>query len=125
MIEQGFFHQNDGAESHKRTGYFRSRAKPELRLVPDPRVHLLAGSITVVGTPMRFAGKAEIYGEGEPADYLYQVLSGTVRTSKILVDGRRQIGGFYLPDDIFGLEPGDEHAYSAEAIVESRVLVIK
>jgi CRP-like cAMP-binding protein len=43
----------------------------------------------------------------------------------VLNDGRRQIGAFYLPGDVFGLEVGDEHTFSAEAIVNSKVLVIK
>ena len=74
---------------------------------------------------MSFARNAEIYGESEPADYLYKVVSGTVRTYKVLNDGRRQIGAFYFPGDIFGLETGEEHAFSAEAITDSKVLVIK
>ena len=82
-------------------------------------------SIEMVGAPMPFSRNAEIYGENEPAEYLYKVISGAVRTYKVLSDGRRQIGGFYLPGDIFGLECGDEHTFSAEAISESRVLVIK
>ena len=64
---------------------------------------------------MSFARNEEIYGEGEPAEYLYKVISGAVRTHKILVDGRRQIGAFYLPGDVFGLESGQEHAFAAEA----------
>jgi CRP/FNR family transcriptional regulator, nitrogen fixation regulation protein len=48
-----------------------------------------------------------------------------MRTYKVLADGRRQIGGFYLPGDMFGFEPADEHTFSAEAIAESKVLVIK
>ena len=78
-----------------------------------------------MGARMSFARNAEIYGEGERADYLYKVVSGTVRTSKLLADGRRQVGGFYLPGNIFGLEAGEEHAFSAEAITECKVLVIK
>jgi CRP/FNR family transcriptional regulator, nitrogen fixation regulation protein len=85
----------------------------------------LAGAIEMMGAPMTFARNSEIYGEGEPADYLYKVVSGTVRTSKILADGRRQIGSFYLAGDVFGLEVGDEHAFSAEAITESKVLVVR
>jgi len=85
----------------------------------------VAGVIAMTGAPMNFARNCEIYGEGEPADYLYQVISGTVRTSKILADGRRQIGSFYLTGDVFGLEVDDEHTFSAEAITDSRVLVIK
>jgi CRP/FNR family nitrogen fixation transcriptional regulator len=79
----------------------------------------------MMGAPMSFGRNAEIYGDGEPADYLYKVVSGAVRTSKILADGRRQIGAFYVPGDIFGLEAADEHTFSGETIVESKVLVIK
>jgi CRP-like cAMP-binding protein len=85
----------------------------------------LDGAIELMGAPMPFARNAEIYAEDEPADYLYKVVEGAVRTSKVLADGRRQIGGFYLPGDIFGLEIGDEHTFSAEAITDSTVLVIK
>jgi CRP/FNR family nitrogen fixation transcriptional regulator len=87
--------------------------------------NLLAAFGEAVGATMRFPCNVEIYGAGEPAEYLYQVVSGTIRTSRFLIDGRRQIGGFYLPGDIFGLDAGDEHAYSAEAVVDSKVAVIK
>jgi CRP-like cAMP-binding protein len=82
-------------------------------------------SIELMGAPMPFARNVEIYGENEPAEYLYKVISGTVRTYKVLNDGRRQIGAFYLPGDIFGLEIGEHHTFSAEAIVDCKVLVIK
>ena len=85
----------------------------------------VGSSIEMMGAPMPFTRNAEIYGENEPADYVYKVISGAVRTYKVLNDGRRQIGGFYLPGDIFGLEAGDEHTFSAEAITECKVLVIK
>jgi CRP-like cAMP-binding protein len=78
-----------------------------------------------MGALVPFARNTEIYGENEPAEYLYKVVSGTVRTYKVLVDGRRQIGGFYLPGDIFGLETDDEHAFSAEAITDCKIIVIK
>jgi CRP/FNR family nitrogen fixation transcriptional regulator len=87
--------------------------------------HALSGSIDLMGASMSFGRNAEIYGEGEPADYLYKVISGAVRTYKVLSDGRRQIGGFYLPGNMFGLEVSVEHTFSAEAIIDSKVLVIK
>jgi CRP-like cAMP-binding protein len=82
-------------------------------------------AIELMGAAMPFSRNAEIYGENEPAEYLYKVLSGTVRTYKVLNDGRRQIGFFYLPGDVFGLEVGDRHSFSAEAIADCKVLVIK
>jgi CRP/FNR family nitrogen fixation transcriptional regulator len=81
--------------------------------------------IELMGAPMQFARNEEIYGDGESADYLYKVISGTVRTYKVLNDGRRQIGAFYLPGDMFGLENSTDHAFSAEAITNVKVLVIK
>jgi CRP/FNR family transcriptional regulator, nitrogen fixation regulation protein len=97
------------------------------RTMPEPSVgpQALTGPIELMGASMSFARNMEIYGEEEPADYLYKVISGAVRTYKVLLDGRRQIGAFYLPGDIFGLGTGEEHAFSAEAVVDSRVLVIK
>ena len=56
-----------------------------------------------------------IFGETEPADYIYQVVEGAVRSHKLLSDGRRQIGAFHLPGDIFGLENSDFHRFTAEA----------
>ena len=78
-----------------------------------------------MGALTSFARNVEIYGESEPADYLYKVASGAIRTYKVLNDGRRQIGSFYLPGDIFGLEVGGKHTFSAEAVADSRVLVIR
>src|SRR6266568_5387023 len=78
-----------------------------------------------MGACMSFARNNEIYGENEPADYLYKIVSGTVRTYKVLLDGRRQIGAFHLPGDIFGFETGDELTLSAEAISDCKIIVIK
>ena len=85
----------------------------------------LGQSIFLMGAAKSYPRNVEIYGENEPAEYLYKVISGAVRTYKILSDGRRQIGGFYLPGDIFGLEFADEHTLSADAIADANVLVIK
>jgi CRP/FNR family nitrogen fixation transcriptional regulator len=67
----------------------------------------------------------EVYGEKEPAEYVYQVKSGAVRSYKLLSDGRLQIGAFHLAGDIFGLENGSEHRFTAEAIVNTTVRLIK
>jgi len=66
----------------------------------------------------------EIYGEKEPAEYVYQVRAGAVRSYKLLTDGRRQIGAFHLTGDIFGLENGNEHRFTTEAIVDTTVRLV-
>jgi CRP/FNR family transcriptional regulator, nitrogen fixation regulation protein len=75
--------------------------------------------------PMNFGRNAEIYAEGERAGYVYKVVSGVVRISKLLPDGRRQISAFHLPGDMFGFEVDDLHHVSAEAIVPTRVIAFK
>src|SRR6185312_15675120 len=67
----------------------------------------------------------EIYGENEPAEYVYQVKSGAVRSYKLLSDGRRQIGAFHLAGDMFGLENGSQHRFTTEAVVDTTVRLIK
>jgi CRP/FNR family nitrogen fixation transcriptional regulator len=105
-----------------RTGSLERR---EMSTPPPTANHAFEGAVELMGASMLFPRNSEIYGENEPADYFYKVVSGTVRTYKVLADGRRQVGGFYLAGDIFGLETGEEHAFSAEAIADCKVLVIK
>ncbi len=87
----------------------------------------MASASTPMMTLNEFTYKkgTEIYGEKEPADYVYQVKSGAVRSYKLLSDGRRQIGSFHLVGDIFGLENGSEHRFTAEAIVDTAVRLVK
>ena len=98
---------------------------PQLPNGPLPRSRPKTDVIEVMGTVMPFARNSEIYGENEPAEYLYKVISGTVRTYKVLADGRRQIGAFHVPGDVFGFETGEEHTFSAEAITDCKIAVIK
>lgn len=85
----------------------------------------LHDSFDMIGALMNFGRNEEIYGEGESAEYLYKVKTGCVRTYKVLNDGRRQVGAFYLPGDVFGFEAGQEHALSAESICPSAIVVLK
>jgi CRP/FNR family transcriptional regulator, nitrogen fixation regulation protein len=98
---------------------------PARRPIHPGSAHALAGTLDMMGAPMSFTRNEEIYGEAEAADYLYKVVTGAVRMYKVLNDGRRQIGAFYLPGDMFGFEPGEEHACSAEAVGDATVLVFK
>jgi hypothetical protein len=52
---------------------------------------------------MSFAKDVEIYGENEPADYAYRVLTGTVRVHKILQTAAARSKPSTL-GDIFGME---------------------
>lgn len=80
--------------------------------------------LSVPGVCTSLAPNSEVYSEEGEASYLYKVVSGAVRTFKLLSDGRRQIEAFYLAGDFFGIEAGNEHCFSADTICDSKIQLI-
>jgi CRP/FNR family transcriptional regulator, nitrogen fixation regulation protein len=78
-----------------------------------------------IGMVRSYARKREIIREDDPATRVYEVISGTVCTAKMLRDGRRQVGGFYFSGDVFGLEAAVKHTLAAQAITDVRVRIVK
>jgi CRP/FNR family nitrogen fixation transcriptional regulator len=85
----------------------------------------LGSGLVLQGIRKRFGRNEEIFGEGEPSEYVYRVVSGAVRTVRFSNDGRRQILAFHLPGDIFGLEHSQKHALSAEAVTDADVSLVR
>jgi CRP/FNR family nitrogen fixation transcriptional regulator len=78
-----------------------------------------------VGTVRAYWPKTEIVREDDLADHVYEVVSGTICTCKMLREGRRQISGFYFAGDIFGLESAKKHSVTAEAITSAKVRIFE
>ncbi len=97
--------------------------RSERLIVPD--IVPFKGHPEIIGTSFSYSREEEIYGEGEDAEFVYMIARGAVRTHNILSDGRRQITGFPLAGDLFGLGPGALHRHTAEALTETKVLVFK
>ncbi len=87
--------------------------------------HVIADVMERLGVRMTFAKGEEIFGQDEPADLIHSVVSGAVRTTRLLSDGRRQIGNFYYAGDLIGLETGEIHRFSGEALTDCTILVVK
>jgi len=85
----------------------------------------LTDEMTLPGFVMAFSRNEEIFGEEESADFVYKVVSGAVRTVRILSDGRRQVGAFHLAGEIFGVELGETHRFSAEAVVDCKIALVR
>src|SRR5262249_27724329 len=101
-----------------------NKVAPAVHPVSD-QFGAITGHVGLVATEFSYRKDEEIYGEDEPAEYVYQVVSGAVRSYKLLSDGRRQIGAFHLPGDVFGLESGSTHRLAAEAIIDTTVRLVK
>jgi CRP/FNR family nitrogen fixation transcriptional regulator len=106
------------------TSISSTKAAPVPFAKPD-QFCALTGHAGLVASEFSYHKDEEVYGEDEPAEYVYQVVSGSVRSYKLLSDGRRQIGAFYLPGDVFGLEPGPTHRLTAEAVTDTTVRLVK
>lgn len=57
-----------------------------------------------------------IVEEGQTADHLINIVSGTVKLIRSLSDGRVQIVGFLKRGDFLGIPPGGHYSVGAEAI---------
>jgi len=75
--------------------------------MPEPRAIIL-----------HFGRDEEIVAQDDAATYCYLIVSGCVRTVRLMEDGRRQIGEFLFAGDVFGWEALDQHDFGAEAVTQ-------
>ncbi|MBT2189075.1 helix-turn-helix domain-containing protein [Sphingobium nicotianae] len=85
----------------------------------------MALAVKRLGVRMTFPKGVEIFGQDEEADLVYGLMSGAVRTTRMLSDGRRQIGNFYSRGDLIGLTTGPVHRFSAETLSDCSFRVVK
>jgi CRP-like cAMP-binding protein len=60
----------------------------------------------------------EIFAQDTRADHCYLVVSGCLRTVRLLEDGRRQVGEFLFAGEILGWDSLERHDFSAEAVTK-------
>jgi CRP-like cAMP-binding protein len=75
-----------------------------------------------IGTVVSLRRDQALFAEGDPARYCYKVLTGAVRSCRLLADGRRHIGEFLLPGDFIGLELDDVYRFTAEAVSDATLM---
>ncbi len=96
-------------------------APPSHGIVPLVMPH---GSLVPVAVTVRRAAGEEIFAEGEAPDTVYQVMSGAVRTYRLLGDGRRHVCDFHAPGDVLGLEATQAYCCSAEGMTDVVLLAV-
>lgn len=77
--------------------------------------------LSALSTVACFQPHQMLFQEGDSADNVYNITSGSVSISKSMADGRRQITGFLGPGDFLGLNTRNTYTVSAEALIETRV----
>jgi CRP/FNR family nitrogen fixation transcriptional regulator len=96
-----------------------------IRLTQPATARIEARREPLAGLLRSFSKDEELFAEGDDAECFYEVKSGTVRTYKLLSDGRRLIDAFHFAGDIFGIEVGQEHRFSAEAVGDVTVVAYR
>ena len=71
------------------------------------------------GSTVTVQRTGEIYGQGKPTEFCWRILSGCVRTVKLMEDGSRQIGEFPWPGDLFGMDDLGSHEFGADAVTDT------
>lgn len=69
-----------------------------------------------LGTDRTLPAKHMIYMETDPAQEIFEVVSGTIKLYKLTPDGRRQITSFVYPGEVFGLADLGEYLHTAETV---------
>ncbi len=103
----------------------RTRASPvnsfsPAVLAPRPRAEGDLADFDQIGTLVSVRRNQALFREGDPGRSWFKVLTGTLRSCRLLPDGRRHITGFTLPGDFVGLE--DIYRFTAEAVSDATLM---
>jgi CRP/FNR family transcriptional regulator, nitrogen fixation regulation protein len=93
--------------------------------IPGDEQKLVQGAIIALRRgPIRHRRDQVIVCEGDPADYIFLVVDGIVRSCRTFQSGQRNILAFYLPGEMFGWAEL-KHTLSAEAATDAMILYLK
>lgn len=78
--------------------------------------------LDTLGAVMRLRRDETLFYDGDAADRYYKVVSGALRSCKLLSDGRRHITDFFMPGDFIGVEALGTHGSTVEAINDAMLV---
>jgi CRP-like cAMP-binding protein len=75
-----------------------------------------------IGTVISLRRDATLVHTGDPVRSCFKVITGAVRSCRLLADGRRHLGEFMLPGDFIGLEMGERWNFTVEAVNDATLM---
>jgi CRP-like cAMP-binding protein len=102
----------DRAPSLNAVPFARTAADPELIQLTDRQREQLAR----IGMRLNLPPRMTIYREAAPAHWVFAVAEGTVKCFRELPSGKRVVGAFLFPRDLFGLAENGRYINCAQAI---------
>jgi CRP/FNR family transcriptional regulator, anaerobic regulatory protein len=102
--------------------------RPELNRAPTVAVSRSAAAaegvatLERIGVVMTVGREQTLFVEGDPAECYFKVVKGAMRSCRLLADGRRHIGDFFLAGDFIGLDAVENYSFSAEAVAPTTLI---
>lgn len=75
-----------------------------------------------IGTVVTVGREQPLFFEGDAAECYYKVVKGVLRGCKLLADGRRHIGDFFLAGDFIGLDADKIYPFAVEGVTEATLI---
>lgn len=66
-----------------------------------------------------------LFFDGDDADYVYEVIKGVLRSSKVLMDGRRQVVNFCYPGEMVGISHDSRYHFDCHAVSPAKLRVYR
>jgi len=82
----------------------------------------VAAELDRAGTTVACRKGKTLVEEGDPAEYIFKVVSGAIRAVRLLADGRRYVASFHMPGDFLGLADGESYSHSFEALADASLI---
>jgi CRP/FNR family nitrogen fixation transcriptional regulator len=85
---------------------------------PKPALRDPLALLEQFGTTVSIQHDRTIHDQGDKADCCYRILSGCVRTVRLMEDGRRQVGEFLMAGDLLSFDAFETYDFAAEAVTD-------
>jgi len=80
------------------------------------------GILDRLGSVILLRRDSALFREGDAANCYYKIVSGAVRSCKLLADGRRHITDFFLAGDFIGVDALKTYSCTAEAVNDATLV---
>lgn len=75
-----------------------------------------------IGKVVSFRRDEPLFFEGDAAAHCFKVVTGAVRSCRVLADGRRHVADFFLPGDFIAFEADTTYRFTAEAVADTTLM---
>ena len=92
------------------------------RLGNEPQIGESLSALDRIGRAVSLSRGETLFYEGDAALNCFKVISGALRSCRVLTDGRRHIAEFFLPGDFVALGAEEAYRFTVEAVTDTKLM---